>query len=74
LQAVYPEFVPKRKPLGYWKDKKNQKELFDQLAIKLNIQKPEDWHQVTPAMVSEGRSFLSAYYNDSVKQGTHELL
>jgi hypothetical protein len=71
LQAIYPDYVPTTKPLGYWKDKKNQKEFFDQLAIKWNIQKPEDWNKVTNRMVlKEGRSFITNYYNGSLKQGT----
>jgi hypothetical protein len=72
LQEIYPGFTPERKPQGYWKDKQNQKEFFDKLAIQLNIQKPEDWNHVTSSMVSEGRGFISNYYNDSVQQGNIE--
>jgi hypothetical protein len=60
------------KPHGYWKDKKNQKEFFDQLAIKLNIQKKEDWNRVTFQMVDKegGGNFIKRYYNGSLQQGT----
>jgi hypothetical protein len=62
------------KPHGYWKDKQNQKEFFDQLAVKWNIQKPEDWNKVTNKMIiTEGGSFISKYYNNSVLQGTTVL-
>jgi hypothetical protein len=56
---------------GYWKDKQNQKALFDQLATKWNIQKPEDWNKVTTTMVfKEGGKFLiNQYYNGSLQQG-----
>ena len=60
------------KPRGYWKDKENQKAFFDQLAIKWNIQRPEDWNKVTcDTMVRKGGSFINAYYNGSLKQGTN---
>jgi hypothetical protein len=63
--------VPTAKPLGYWKDKQNQKEFLDQLAVKWNIQKPEDWHKVTIDMVlKEGGNFIVSYYNGSLQQGT----
>jgi hypothetical protein len=72
LQAIYPEYVPDHKPLRYWKDTKNQRAFFDQLAVKLNIQSLEDWDKVTPARVQqeEGASFISRYYNGSLRQGT----
>jgi hypothetical protein len=55
---------------GRWKDKKNQKEFFDQLAAKWNIQKPEDWNKVSRKMVlKEGGSFVSTYYNGSLIKG-----
>jgi hypothetical protein len=73
LQAVYPDYVPsegKPKRHGYWKDKENQKAFFDQLAIKLNIKRPEDWHKVTGRLIlNEGGSFLSKYYHYSPLRG-----
>jgi hypothetical protein len=58
------------KPRGYWKAKENQKEFFDQLAIKWNIQKPEDWNKVTYDMVlKEGGRFIVYYYNGSLQRG-----
>ena len=73
LQAVCPDYVPTAKPQGYWKDKQNQKEFFDQLAIKWNIQKPEDWNNVTYKMVlnEQGGNFIKAYYNGSLQQGNN---
>jgi hypothetical protein len=65
----------KQLPRGYWKDKENQKEFFDQLAIKWNIQKPEDWNKVTNEMVlKEGGRFIVDYYNRSLQQGNNLLL
>jgi hypothetical protein len=67
LQAIYPDYIPTSKPYGYWKDKENQKKFFDQLAIKWNIQKPEDWNKVTKEMVmKEGGSFIT-----SIRQSKH---
>jgi hypothetical protein len=72
LQAFYPDYVPPERPLGYWKDKKNQKAFFDQLAIKYNIQKPEDWHKITREMaLKEGGSFITKHYNGSLRKGTN---
>jgi hypothetical protein len=59
-----------KQPRGYWKAKENQKEFFDQLAIKWNIQKLEDWNKVTNGMVlNEGGNFIKNYYNSSLQQG-----
>jgi hypothetical protein len=73
LQAVYPEIASELKPkaTGYWNNKDNQKAFFDKLAIKLNIQKLEDWNNVTSAMVmrEEGSAFIIHYYKSSLKQG-----
>jgi hypothetical protein len=70
LQAVYPNYVPEK--YVYWKDEQNQKAFFDQLAIRLNIKKPEDWSKVTCRMVlKEGGSFITNYYNSSVQQGNN---
>jgi hypothetical protein len=70
LQAVYPDYVPTTLPYGFWKDKQNQKAFFDKLAIKWNIQKPEDWNKVTRSMVmNEGGTFIHAHYDGSVRKG-----
>jgi hypothetical protein len=76
LQAIYPEHSHLWKksvfsPQGNWKDIKFQRAFFDRLAIKLNIQKPEDWYSVTNERVlKEGGYFISRYYNTSVIKGT----
>jgi hypothetical protein len=71
LKLFYPEYVPRLKPQGYWKDKENQKAFFDQLAIKWNIQNPDDWNKVTREMVvKEGGGFIKWNYN-SLQQGTN---
>jgi hypothetical protein len=59
----------------YWKDIKNQKAFFDQLAVKLNIQKTEDWNKVTLRMIlKEGGSFITTYYNNSPQKGNNNIL
>jgi hypothetical protein len=68
LRAFYPE-VSAERPV-YWKDKANQKAFFDQVAIKWNIQKPEDWYKVTKEMAfMEGGRFIGTYYNGSLIKG-----
>jgi hypothetical protein len=69
---VPDKYIPVSKPLGYWKDLKNQKAFFDQLAMKWDIKKPEDWNKVTVKMVfMEGGSFIKVYYNSSLQKGTN---
>jgi hypothetical protein len=72
---VYPDYdweaqgAPK-KPSGYWNDIENQREFFDELAEKLNIQKPEDWYSVRVDTVRQhGGSFLVNQYNNSLIRG-----
>ena len=69
LQAIYPDYIPTSKPRGYWKDLQNQKAFFDQLAIKWNIQKLEDWNNFTQEMACKEGSFISKYYNSSLQKG-----
>jgi hypothetical protein len=64
--------VPPAKKDVNWKNEANRKAFFDQLAIKWNIQKPEDWNTVTIQMVlKEGGQFIKKYYNSSLRQGTY---
>jgi hypothetical protein len=76
LERVYPEHEQvwaqhksKHKVTGYWKDVKNQRSFFDQLAIKLNVKQPEDWLNVTSEVLKESKGFVNTYYNGSVVQG-----
>jgi hypothetical protein len=42
------------------------------MAIKLNIQKPEDWFNVSwnTMVKKEGGMFINAYYKGSIAQGS----
>jgi hypothetical protein len=77
LLAIYPEHADVWRsivPRGYWKDVQNQRHFFDQLAKKLNIQQPENWDKVTlKTVLSEGGTFVNAYYNSSVVQALQSL-
>jgi hypothetical protein len=56
--------MPTAKPRSR-RDQQSKKEFFDQLAIKWNIQKPEDWNKVTNKMaLQEGGSSVT-----SLRQG-----
>jgi hypothetical protein len=71
LQTVYPEhsssFIAKRSQHGHWKTVFNQREFFDKLAKKWNINRPEDWYKVTTTMIfEEGGFFLRNYYQGSL--------
>jgi hypothetical protein len=61
---------PHHKPAGYWKDIKNQRYFFDQLAVKLNVRNPEEWVSIPSKKIfEEGGSFISKYYGSSISQG-----
>ena len=64
------KLIPTKSP-GYWKDLQNQKAFFDQLAIKWNIQKLDDWNKFTQKMACRegGGSFINKYYNSSLQKG-----
>jgi hypothetical protein len=52
-----------KRPNGYWEQKENQRLFLDQLAIKWNIQKPEDWKKfTTTSLLKEGGRFVGHYY------------
>jgi hypothetical protein len=58
------------KPSGWWKHLDHQRSFLDHLAVKLNIQKPQDWYKVhSGRVVKEGGSFISKYYDGSLKKG-----
>jgi hypothetical protein len=61
-------------PRSYWKDLKHQRELFDNIAKTLKIQKPEDWYTVRVADVCDlgARSVLTFYYQTSLIKGTSQ--
>jgi hypothetical protein len=60
--------VAEHRHQGYWNDKVNQKDFLDRLAIKLNIQKPEDWIKVSTKLVlNEGGHFLKKYDGSLIK-------
>jgi hypothetical protein len=68
LQTVEPG-----KPANYWKDVTNQRRFFDELAVTLNIQKPQDWCAVTTKIaVDKGGSFINNYYGGSLIRGNYD--
>ncbi len=81
LRTIYPEHqqvwndweskTPSH-PYGYWKDRTHQRRFFDQLAVKLKIEKPEDWMKFTSIDVKkEGGGFITNYYNSSLSEGNN---
>jgi hypothetical protein len=74
LKAVYPEhsevFTGIRKSKGYWNDTSNQRAFFDQLAVSLNITKPEDWFSPRiAATIRQKASFVNNRYGGSLLKG-----
>ena len=54
-------------PQGYWKNKENQRKLFDSLQKRFDIQYPKEWGRVTLQQVIEaGGTGLLHYYQGSV--------
>jgi hypothetical protein len=79
MKSIYPEYsaywhgyTPRdHKPHAYWKDVRHQRQFFDQLASKLNIQRPEQWYTVKwDTILEAGGTFVSNYYKGSVTKGT----
>ena len=69
LKEMYPNHEWKatdftRAPRLYWKDIKNQREFFDDLAKKFNITNPKDWSNVSYRdVVNAGGGRLLRYYS-----------
>jgi hypothetical protein len=76
LKAIYPEYnwdtvrESQTLPSGHWEDLANQRAFFDQLAIKCNIQKPEQWLFIhSDYIFKNGGSFIRRYYSGSITKG-----
>jgi hypothetical protein len=75
LKAVYPEHPWEasrfaKRANNYWKDKANQKAFLDELAVKLNVKKPEDWYSVVTSQIEKnGGVSLLRYYRGSFRRG-----
>jgi len=70
LEAIYPEFDWKtwkfsHVPRGFWLDKANQRDFFDDLAKKLNLEHWQDYYRIRSTEVEEngGKTLLSMYKN-----------
>jgi hypothetical protein len=74
LQALYPEVKwnfhqHKRLSPRYWSSKQNQKEYFQILEEKFNIQKPEDWSRIPSSTLKKdphAASIINNYYSGSL--------
>jgi hypothetical protein len=62
-----------RYPRGHLQDLRNQRKMMDNLAIKFNIQKPEDWYKVNVQTVLQeaGGSFIKNLYGGSLIKGNN---
>jgi hypothetical protein len=73
LQANYPEHTEiwqVHRQRGYWKQIEHQRSFFEKMATKLNIQKPEDWLNVSKVTAAkEGGHFIHSIYNGSLLKG-----
>ena len=55
-------------PKGFWEDSINWRRYFDWLAIKLGIERPEDWYQVSRKDIVERRGeYLLRHFNSHVE-------
>jgi hypothetical protein len=75
LQAVYPEHVDvwkQHRHRDYWRSLTNQRQFFDDLAVELDIQRPEDWYRITNKLVLErGGYFIKNLYGGSLIRGIY---
>jgi hypothetical protein len=63
--------IPEQYSRGYWINPDHQREFFDQLAVKLNIKKVEDWYTVSSGLVKKyGGHSLMAHYGGSISKGS----
>jgi hypothetical protein len=76
LRSIFPEYEWDplrfaRAPQHFWQNKDNQRILFNRLAQKLNIRKPEDWYNVSARQIKKngGWTVLSDYYSGSLLKG-----
>lgn len=58
------EWFPKSP--GYWEDKKNQREFFDSLARKFNIQEPKDWGKLNTSTIKKHGGACVLYHYKGV--------
>jgi hypothetical protein len=80
LSAVYPDdkwdssMFQSVKKYGDLVSTNNQRKVFDSIAIKLKIQKMEDWYSVTANDIKQnGGSTILNYYNNSLRKGANLL-
>jgi len=72
LPATYPEYNWKTYkfsilPPGFWKDMKNQRQYFTDLAVSLGLKSWEDWYKVKlPELVPPATSIITEYYGGSL--------
>jgi hypothetical protein len=60
---------------GFWKDKRNQRMFFHQLASKWNLRTLDDWYKVKSAtVVNEGGTFINNYYGGSIHKGKEYIV
>jgi hypothetical protein len=70
LSIVYPEWNIPSKPNRYWQDHANQMAFIQRLSSTMNIQKQEDWYNVTLQDVERnGGSGLLRVYGGSLIKG-----
>ncbi len=77
LSIAYPQQIkgtPYQK--GYWKDTKNHRILFDQIAKELNVQTFEDWYQVTiqELQLHGAKTLMSRCYSNSLLKGRNRFV
>jgi hypothetical protein len=63
LAAVFPEYdwLPWKfsvTPKNYWDDPKNQKRFIEWAAKELNVNQPEEWNNITLAVITGYEKYL----------------
>lgn len=60
-------FVHLKRPSGFWLDKRNQREFFDELAKKFEITHPSEWSKISSSQIEvEGGNGILLYFRRSV--------
>lgn len=57
----------------YWTNKENQRKFLEEFAKKNNFTSPKDWGKVRIAQIVREASFISNYYQNSLKAALASL-
>jgi hypothetical protein len=80
LSTIYSEFewnprtFARSVPQHHWKQIKNQRELFDYIAVTLGVEKQEDWYLLKGQSIKKlAGGLINDYYNNSIYEALSSI-